>query len=149
MPRKIMAMSWPALDARISIRLLEDEAPTVCRMLWEALPYKSLQSHALITGQMLLATAPVFTLARENLRLYTEVEPGACLYGAGSQNVIISYGALTEPEGSGIWGQVLDEDMETLAGVGLAAWNNLVAPYGNPALNPGAKRNLLVVCERA
>jgi hypothetical protein len=144
-----LKMSWPSLNESIRIDLLADKAPSVCNLLWDCLPYKSIQSHALITGYMMLATSPVFTLARENLRLYTEAEPGDCLYGPGSQNVVLTYGPLTEPEGAGVWGKVLDKDLDALARVGRRAWENLVAPYGNVALNPTAKQSLLVVCERA
>lgn len=148
MAKKTLLMSWPSFEASIRIELFDDKAPTVAGRIWDALPFRSIQSHALITGPMLLATAPVLTLARENLKLYTEVEPGECLYGAGSQNLIICYGALTEPEGAGVWGKVYAEDMATLGEVGRRAWANLVAPYGNEDLNPLAKRNILVTCER-
>ncbi|CAH1664539.1 conserved hypothetical protein [Hyphomicrobiales bacterium] len=149
MSKKTLKMSWPAFDASIRIEVYDDKAPTVAGKIWDALPFKTIQSHALITGPMLLATAPVLTLARENLKLYTDVQPGECLYGAGSQNLIICYGGLTEPEGAGIWGKVYPEDLDTLVKVGHKAWANLIAPYGNDELNPLSKRNILVVCERA
>jgi hypothetical protein len=78
------------------------------------------------------------------VHLFTELGPGACAYGAGSQNIVVAYGPLTEPEGTCIWGQVLEEDWPTLRRVGQRAWENLLAPYGDLTLNPLAKQIILV-----
>jgi len=145
----MMKMTWPSLDAQITIRLLDDAAPTICNLMWDALPWDSVQAHALISGYMIFATSPVATLARENVRLFTDLRPGDCAYGAGSQNVVVVYGALTEPEGTCVWGRVAKDDLPVLRRVGQRAWENLLAPYGDPALNPLAKQIILVRCEKA
>jgi len=145
----MMTMAWPALEAKVRVQLLEEKAPTICNFLWDALPYESVQAHALISGFMVFATSPVFTLARENVQLFTELAVGACAYGPGSQNVVVAYGPLTEPEGISVWGQVLEEDWPTLRRVGRRAWENLVAPYGNLSLNPAAKQIILVQYNKA
>lgn len=144
MAPRMMTMAWPSLDAQIKVRLLDDKAPTLCNLIWDALPWESIQSHALITGYMIFATSPIATLVRENVHLFSELGPGACFYGAGSQNIVVAYGPLTEPEGTVVWGQVPEEDWTTLCRVGQRAWQNLLAPYGDLELNPLAKQLILV-----
>src|SRR5438309_4119811 len=125
-PVRMMKMIWPSLDAEIKVRLLDDKAPTICNLMWNALTWESDQAHALITGYMIFATSPVATLARENVHLFTELGAGACAYGAGSQNIVVAYGPLTEPEGPCIWGQVPEEDWHALRRVGQRAWATLL-----------------------
>jgi|SRR5579884_386514 hypothetical protein len=149
MAARVIRMTWPSLDASASIQLLDDRAPTICNLLWDALPWESVQGHALISGFMMFATSPVFTLARENVRLFTQMGPGDCAYGPGSQNVVVAYGPLTEPEGISVWGHVPREHWPTLRRVGQRAWQNLMAPYGDLTLNPLAKQIILVRYEKA
>jgi len=143
-----MKMTWPSLDAQVKVRLLDDKAPTICSLMWDALPWESVQAHALITGFMFFSTSPVATLARENVRLFSELTPGDCAYGAGSQNIVVVYGPLTEPEGAPIWGQVPQADWPTLQRVGRRAWENLLAPYGDLKVSPLAKQIIVVRCEK-
>jgi hypothetical protein len=149
MTKRFMTMSWPTLNVSVRVGLLEDKAPTICEALWNALPYESVQAHALITGYMMFATAPVFTLARENVTLMSDQKPGDCFYGAGSQNIVVVYGPLTEPEGACRFGQVVEADIPRLTIVGRRAWDNMIAPYGDPALNPAAKQIIPVTYARA
>lgn len=145
---RFMKMTWPTLETDVRVRFLDDQAPTICNLLWNALPYESVQGHALISGCMIFATSPIFTLARENVRQFVDMGIGACAYGAGSQNVVVAYGFLTEPEGISIWGQVPEEDWPTLRRVGRRAWENMIAPYGDLSLNPIAKQIILVHYEK-
>ena len=148
MPKRFMRMTWPSLNASVRVALQDDKAPQICDSLWNALPYQSVQAHALITGYMMFATSPVFTLARENISLMSDQRPGDCFYGAGSQNIVVVYGPLTEPEGACRFGRVVEEDIHVLAPVGRRAWDNMIAPYGDMTLNPGAKQIIRVEYER-
>jgi hypothetical protein len=149
MAKRFMTMAWPCLDVSVRVLLLDDKAPKICESLWGALPYKSVQAHALITGYMMFATAPVFTVTRENISLMSDQRPGDCFYGAGSQNVVVVYGPLTEPEGACRFGQVVKEDIPLLGSVGRRVWENMIAPYGDLTLNPAAKQIIQVEYTRA
>lgn len=146
---RMLTMTWPSLDAKVKVRLLEDKASRICTLVWDALPWESVQGHALITGFLMFATSPIFTLVGENVQIFTKVGPGACSYSLGSQNVQVTYGPLTEPQGTSVWGQVPEEDWPTLQRVGQRAWENLLAPYGDLALNPLAKQIILVRYDKA
>lgn len=141
---RFLKVTWPEFETSIRIELLEDKAPGVCRDIWDALPFSTIQGHALVTGEMLFATTPVTSRARENVTLYTELGIGGCYLGNSSQNIGIVYGNVTEPEGQTKWGQVVEEDITALRKVGVANWRNLVAPFGDLALNPDAKHPILV-----
>jgi hypothetical protein len=147
--QRIMLIRWPELAAQARIELLDDLAPNVCDAMWEALPFQTIQGHALITGHMLFATTPVTTLARENVTLYTEMGVGGCYFGNASQNLGIIYGPVTEPEGQGVWGRVLEADHDVLQRVGPRIWENLVAPFGDLTINPLAKHPILVEASRS
>jgi hypothetical protein len=144
-------MQWPSLSAEVRIDLLEDRAPVLCEDIWNSLPFETIQSHALITGEMMFATSPVTTLVRENVTLFTDMGVGAAFFGSSSQNFGLIYGGVNEPEGHPVWGRVRQEDVPELQRVGLAAWTNLVRPYGDGDDNPGVltKRAIRVACSRA
>jgi hypothetical protein len=52
--KRMMRMVWPALDAAVDVDMHWDVAPTLCGLIWEQMPFRSVQEHALITGCMLL-----------------------------------------------------------------------------------------------
>jgi hypothetical protein len=142
--RHMMRMRWPGLDAEVTVRLLDDLAPTLSKDMWEALPFSSIQGHALITGDMMFATVPVTSLVRENVTLFTSMPVGGCFFGRNSQNLGVVYGPLSEPEGHSIWGQVIEEDFGTLKRVGDAVWDNLMLPWSRDPDGVRTRRHLLV-----
>lgn len=142
-------MIWPTLDASVTADLDWDAAPQLCALLVGRMPFESTQEHALITGGMLFATTRVSTLVRENVRTFTNMAVGACYFACGSQNVGLVYGPVTEPEGHSVWGRIAPEHHATLARVGHELWRNTIAPFGDPARDPAAKRIIPVRFEIA
>lgn len=138
-PKRIK-MVWPTLDAHAAVDLQWEKAPRLCGLLAAQLPFLSTQEHALITGGMLFSTTRISTLVRENVTAFTEMAVGACYFACGSQNVGLVYGPVTEPEAHSVWGIVPASDHAALACIGLAAWRNTLAPFGDPATNPAAKQ---------
>jgi hypothetical protein len=144
----LLRMTWPTLDARVEVVMTWDQAPTLCRLLWERLPFVSVQEHALITGCMLFATTRISTIVRENTTTFVDMARGACYFANGSQNIGLVYGPVTEPEGQSVWGQIPEEHWSTLERVGNAIWANTLAPNADPNVNPFAKRLIPVEFER-
>ena len=142
--KKSLGMRWPSLEAEVVVDLLEDKAPAICEAMWASLPFKSIQGHALITGDMLFATTPVTCLARENVQLFTQMLVGACFFGNSSQNFGVIYGEVTEPEGHSIWGQVRPEHIPILQRVGNATWDNLMLPWSPNGNSPRTKQHIVV-----
>jgi hypothetical protein len=143
-----MLLRWPDMDAEVHIELLEDLAPRICDAMWQALPFSTVQGHALITGEMMFATTRVSLIARENVTLYTEMGVGGCYFGSFSNSLGIIYGNVTEPEGQSVWGRIGEGEHELLRAVGVRVWQNLVAPFGDCRLNPVAKHPIVVEATR-
>ncbi len=146
--KRMMRMVWPALDTAVNVDMHWDIAPTLCGLIWEQMPFRSVQEHALITGCMLFASTRISTLVRENSTTFIDMPPGACYFATGSQNVGLVYGDVSEPEGQSVWGRVEQADWPTLEKVGRAVWANTMAADGDPRINPFAKRIISVEFER-
>ena len=52
-------IEWLPLNKRVVAVLAEDKNPTLCDLLWSYLPYRSIQHHALISGQHLYHFDPI------------------------------------------------------------------------------------------
>jgi len=142
-----MRMIWPDLDSSVDVEMHWDLAPTLCGLLWDQMPFRSVQEHALITGCMLFATTRISTLVRENSKTFLDMARGACYFATGSQNIGLVYGDVTEPEAHSVWGQVAEADWATLERVGQAIWANTLASDADPTVNPFAKRIIAVSFE--
>ncbi|MCZ7417001.1 MULTISPECIES: hypothetical protein [unclassified Streptomyces] len=99
-------------------------------MLWESLPYQSLQGHALVAGEHLYHVAPIHEL------LYTHPThriadrrnaPDGTVFLSGLQHLGIKYGELTEPMPAAPVGQVRGADMPALLEAGQAIWDAVYA----------------------
>ncbi|APA95638.1 hypothetical protein [Nocardia seriolae] len=54
-------IAWPELGITVTAEL-DGRDPELADALWEALPYRSLQGHALVAGQHLYHVAPIPSL---------------------------------------------------------------------------------------
>lgn len=52
-----LKMKWPKLDVTVTVRM-HDMNPALVDLLWDTLPYRSLQTHALVTGDHLYHLVP-------------------------------------------------------------------------------------------
>ncbi|MGO4614934.1 hypothetical protein AB4305_01190 [Nocardia sp. 2YAB30] len=118
-----ITLSWEPLGATVTAEL-DGRNEELAEMIWRALPYRSLQGHALIAGHHLYHLAPVhellYTSATE--RLDRRKAPDGTVFGSALQHVGIKYGPLTEPMLAAPIGQVCDADLPLLSDVGSAVW---------------------------
>lgn len=129
-----LRISWPTLERAIEIELLWDKAPSICRLLVDLAPFKSVQQHGLVTGAMLYAPTTISIVRRQNVIPFNRMALGACFFAAASQNIGLIYGDVNEPEGQSIWGQVVPQSLADLQYVGWQVWQNTIAPNG---IHPG------------
>src|SRR3954469_11524212 len=80
---------------RAIAELLEQEAPTISRCIWENLPVDSFGVHAKFAGQEMIVMVPFYSEAENEI---LNVKPGDIGYYPGRQTICIFYGD-TEPFG--------------------------------------------------
>ncbi|MFC5186256.1 cucumopine synthase-related protein [Actinomadura harenae] len=104
---------------------LDQRNAELADVLWDSLPYRSLQGHALVAGHHLFHVAPIHDLLhlRGRHRVDRRTAPDGTVFCSRLQHLGIKYGDLTEPMPATPVGQVVAEDVETLARVGTAVWN--------------------------
>ncbi|RAL12611.1 cucumopine synthase [Aspergillus homomorphus CBS 101889] len=105
-PRRVK-VKWPQLDITISVEMNEGQNSHVVDLFFESLPYRSLQNHALVSGDHLYHLVPCEKL------IYTH---------ADYKHLEIKYGPLTEYLPAAPCGRVLPEDMDSLRAAGNGVW---------------------------
>ncbi|KAK2736422.1 hypothetical protein FQN57_000755 [Myotisia sp. PD_48] len=123
-PRKIK-IKWPQLDITVTAILNDDINPSLVNLLYDHLPYRSLQNHALVSGDHLYHLVPseklIYTQA-EHMVPDRTTEPDGTVFLSGLQHLAIKYGPLTEYLPAAPCGNVVPEDMEKLRSAGLGVW---------------------------
>jgi hypothetical protein len=120
-----LEIAWPDLGITV-IAELDGRNAELADALWDALPYRSLQGHALVAGKHLYHVAPIPSLLHlpASTRIADRREaPDGTVFCSALQHLGIKYGALTEPMPASPVGRVRAEDMAALAEAGGAVWN--------------------------
>ncbi|MFI9507976.1 hypothetical protein [Nocardia sp. NPDC052566] len=122
-----LEIAWPDLGITLTAEL-DGRNPELADALWEALPYRSLQGHALVAGQHLYHAAPIPSLL--HLPAATRIPdrraaPDGTVFCSALQHLGIKYGALTEPMPASPVGRIRQEDMPGLLEAGQAIWDSV------------------------
>ena len=126
---RYIQIEWPELNTKVRARLTDDKNPTLCNFFWSNLPMHVLQSHALVSGDAMLAfhnfTQEIEPEYYEDFldEKYWGKVPAAVGYvgfkTSGYQAIVIQWGPeRTEFEKRVPVAQVEKNDLEKLAGVG-------------------------------
>ncbi|GAA5086407.1 hypothetical protein HNP84_003537 [Thermocatellispora tengchongensis] len=117
---------WPELDITVQADL-DDRNPALADALWQSLPYRSLQGHALVAGHHLFHVAPIHSLLHlpAHHKVDRRLEPDGTVFCSRLQHLGIKYGALTEPMLATPVGLVREEDTARLAEAGRAVWESV------------------------
>ncbi|GAA2397110.1 cucumopine synthase-related protein [Nonomuraea africana] len=121
---KRVEIGWPALGLAVTAEL-DNRNAALAQSLWNALPYRSLQGHALVAGQHLYHVAPVHDLLYQSAPYKVEdrrAEPDGTLFASRLQHLGIKYGELTEPMPATPIGHVIPDDLDSLLEAGEAVW---------------------------
>jgi hypothetical protein len=126
--RKEFEIEWPDLRTKVTAELLWKEAPRVCETIWKALPFESISVHAMISGQIFYNPTRIrIPLIIENVKSLHELNPGDITFSPLlSSNIVIVYGAVTEPMDQCWFAKTKASDVEKLKSVGVLMWENLM-----------------------
>jgi hypothetical protein len=117
-------LKWLPLDITVTATLEYDKNPRLAALLWDKLPYASLQNHALVSGNHLYHLAPfpelIYTTA-EYKEDRTLSEDGT-LFLSQLQHLAIKYGPLSEYIPAAPIGRVIPEHLPLLREAGRACW---------------------------
>ncbi|GLA42716.1 hypothetical protein AnigIFM63309_011264 [Aspergillus niger] len=117
-------VKWPKLNTTITVKI-NDANPALVGLLGTALPYRSLQTHAVVAGDQLYHLVPLEEL------IYTPAdkrapdrakEPDGSVFLSSFQHFVIKYGEVTEHQPVATCGRVIDQDMDKLRWVADEVW---------------------------
>lgn len=133
---ELIKVSWPVLGASVRIAPTEKN-PDVWTWFAGCLPMTAVQLHTLVAGELLywlnvpfLNSATFSELDAQKDNLGTEPLGRVTLFLTAGKagGMCIKYGEVTEDMSYPTLGQVVDEDIPTLAVVGPKVWDNLIGP---------------------
>lgn len=124
-----LEISWPALNITVTAEL-DGRNAELADALWEALPYQSLQGHALVAGSHLYHVAPIPSLL--HIPASTKIPdrrdaPDGTVFCSALQHLGIKYGALSEPMAAAPVGRIRSQDMPALFEAGQQIWDSVYA----------------------
>ncbi|MFC5475655.1 hypothetical protein [Paraherbaspirillum soli] len=117
-------ITWVSLDITVTAVLERDKNPQLADLLWDKLPYNSLQNHALVSGHHLYHLAPfpelLYTAAAFKEDRTKSVD--GTLFLSQLQHLAIKYGPLSEYIPAAPVGHVIPEHLPLLREAGRACW---------------------------
>ncbi len=117
-------IEWVGINRRVTADLIEDKNPNLCNLLWDSLPYNSIQSHALVSGDHLYHVVPVWQLVWEQAKFKEDrtQSPDGTVFLSQLQHLAVKYGRLSEYLPAAPVGQVIAEDLPILKQAGQEIW---------------------------
>lgn len=119
-------IEWVQLKIKVTANLLEDVNPELCNLLWSYLPYRSIQLHALISGQHLYHYTPIiesFFVEPKTKESRAKSQDGR-IFLSYLQHLSIKYGDVTEDLPAAPVAQVISEDISKLKEAGKKCWES-------------------------
>jgi hypothetical protein len=117
-------IEWPGINRKVTADLLETKNPNLVDLLWENLPYNSIQSHALVSGDHLYHVAPIWKLVWEQAKFKEDRTkcPDGTVFLSQLQHMAVKYGHLTEYIPAAVVGHVIPEHVPILKQAGSEIW---------------------------
>lgn len=117
---------WPDLDCNTKAKLLTELNPELCKEFMKTLPFKSIQSHAVVAGKQMYFP---YRLLADTVYQSEDMDKqpiGRINIELDFQYLAINYGPMTEPVPAIPLAQIVDEDLDKIINVGEKVWNNLL-----------------------
>jgi hypothetical protein len=117
-------IEWVGINRKVSADLIETKNPNLCNLLWDNLPYNSIQSHALVSGDHLYHVVPNWRLVWEQAMNKEDRtrSPDGTVFLSQLQHLAVKYGVLSEYLPAAAVGQVIPEHMPILKQAGQEIW---------------------------
>jgi len=124
---KIIEISFSPIKITIRARLLENLNRELCEILWNSLPYRSIQCHALVAGEQLYHYTPIIEAIHYQAQTKEDKtrQPIGRINMSSLQLMSIKYGLITEYLESVPVAQVVEEDLGKLKKVGKIVWKSV------------------------
>ncbi|MFE4581516.1 cucumopine synthase-related protein [Streptomyces chartreusis] len=125
MANRQITIHWVQPDIKVVADLLDDLNPKMCDVLWNYLPYRSVQLHALISNEHLYHYNPIV----ESMFLEAEymesraTAPVGTVFLSYLQHLSMKYGLVTEDLPAAPVARVRKEDLAALAEAGRRCWD--------------------------
>lgn len=119
--RKIR-MTWEPIGITVDAYLAVNENPELCNDIIQALPFSTVQDHAVVSGESMYAWAPVVSTAPVHVReRQCDAPVGRIRFSQGTGNkIIVQYGDVTEDIATPVLGEIIPEHADRLPAVGKA-----------------------------
>lgn len=119
-------ISWKPLNITVNATLATNENPELCADLVAALPFTTIQDHAVVTGESMYAWSPFVSTAPIRLReRICDAPIGRLRFSQSTgQKFIVQYGPTTEDLAQPVLGEIDEADAAKLAEVGKAVWES-------------------------
>lgn len=117
-------IEWPVLGYKVTADLVETKNPNLVQLLWDNLPYNSIQSHALVSGDHLYHLVPFWRSVWEPAMQKEDrtQSPDGTVFLSQLQHLAVKYGHLSEYLPAAAVGQVIPEHIPILKQAGQAMW---------------------------
>jgi hypothetical protein len=118
-------IEWVELKIKVAATLADDRNGDLCDLLWDHLPYRSIQNHALVSGEHLYHLSPIRELvytpaaSKEDRR---QSQDGT-VFLSHLQHLAIKYGLLTEPISAAPVAYVSPDHIPMLKEAGRRCWD--------------------------
>jgi hypothetical protein len=119
-------LSWEPLGIKVSAVLANAENPELCEEFKQALPFRALQDHAVVTGQSMYAWAPMISVAPIRVvERISDAPIGRLRFSQLTGNkLIVQYGETSEDLCVPVLGSVVGEDLDAIREVGRYVWKS-------------------------
>jgi hypothetical protein len=117
-------IEWVAINRKVTADLIETKNPNLCNLLWDNLPYNTIQSHALVSGDHLYHVVPNWRLVWEPATFKEDrtLCPDGTVFLSQLQHLAVKYGQLSEYIPAAAVGQVIPEHIPILKQAGQEIW---------------------------
>lgn len=124
---KIIEMSFSPIKITIRAKLSENLNRELCKILWNSLPYRSIQCHALVAGEQLYHYTPIIEAIsyQAQTKENKTKQPVGRINMSSLQLMSIKYGLITEYLKSVPVAQVVEEDLDKLKKAGEIVWESV------------------------
>lgn len=123
--RKIR-LTWEPIGVTVDAYLATSENPELCADVIDALPFRIVQDHAVVTGESIYAWTPLISTAPIRVReRICDAPKGRIRFSQSTgQKFIVQYGPTTEDLAQPVLGEVVPEHADRLDEVGRKVWES-------------------------
>lgn len=119
-------LSWKDLGVSAKAKLLTELNPDLIEKFVETLPFKSIQSHAVVAGKQMYFPYRLLGDTAYRSESMDKQPIGRINIEFDFQYLAINYGPMTESVPAVPLAQIIVEDIEKMKKVGKEVWNNLL-----------------------